>query len=100
MGFASGTVDVGTDPVPVCVPGETGARVRNLGGTRVFLGGPDVTTDGYPLEPGTSELFYGSKPRQSPVVPAPPGDMAPDVLFARTGAGAGTAQVAWIGTGG
>src|SRR5271170_2297855 len=101
MAFSSGTVEVGEgDPVRVCVAGETGVRVRDLGGTRVYLGGPGVTTDGYPLDPGESDVFYGGKPKESPVIPAPPGDLDQDVLYAVTAAGAGITRVSWIGVGG
>jgi hypothetical protein len=100
MAFDSGTADVGEDPVRVCAAGPAGVRVKNLGGTRVFLGGPGVTADGYPLEPGTAEEFYGGKAKQSPVVPAPPEDIEPDTLYARTAADTGTARVSWIGIGG
>lgn len=104
MAFSSGTADVGEDPVPLCGVSNAGARVRNRGGVLVYLGGPDVgyegPGEGYPLEPGTSELFYGGIPKETAIVPAPPGDLDPETLYARTAPGTGIAKVSWIGTGG
>lgn len=99
MAFASGTVDVGGEPVPLCavgnaVVGNAAVRVRNHGTVIVFLGGPDVSTDGYPLEPGTSEILYGGLGKETPVVPAPAGDEADAVLYARTAGEPG--RVSWI----
>ena len=66
--------------------------------TAVYVGGPDVATDGdgagYPLDGRESEVFSAPLPRESVVVPAPPGDLAPDVLYGRTERG--KAKVAWI----
>jgi hypothetical protein len=102
--FTSGTADVGQNPVRLCPAGNAGVRVRNAGDAVVFLGGPDVGNDGdaqgYPLDPGTSETFFGGRPKESPVVPAPPDDMAAEILYARTAEGTGTARVSWIGIGG
>jgi hypothetical protein len=99
MAFTSGTADVGEDPVPLCSVSETGVRIRNNGGARVHLGGPDVTESGYPLNPGEAETFTGAQHRPSGIVPAPPGDAADDVLYARTAPGDGPAQVSWISSG-
>lgn len=96
MAVISGTTEVGGNAVPLCPAGEAGVRVTNRGEIPVFLGGPDVSTEGYPLEPGATETFYGRKPKETAVVPEPPGDLAADILYARAG-GAGTARVAWIG---
>jgi hypothetical protein len=98
MGYASGTVEVGEDLIPVCSVPETGVRVRNKGGTTVYLGGEDLTGDGagFPVEPGDSELIQGVKPKETAVVPAPAGDMNFAVLYARTAPGTGIAQVAYI----
>jgi hypothetical protein len=98
MAFTSGTKDVGETPVPLCAVSETGVRIRNNGGSRVFLGGPDVTEQGYPLEPGKSETFTGTQHRPSGVVPAPEGDAADDMLYARSD-GTGTSRVSWISSG-
>ena len=101
MAFASGTAQVGSTAVPLCRIGNAGARVRNLGSAVVFLGGPDVGASGeragYPLDPGTSELFYGGKAKEIPVVPAPPGDLELPQLYARTAPGTGPVGVSWIG---
>lgn len=97
MAFTSGTAEVSGEPVALCPVGENGVRVRNRGGSTVYLGGPDVTEDGYPLDPGASEVFRGAKKANSGVVPAPDGDMDPDVLYAR-GDGSGTSRVSWIGS--
>ena len=99
MAFTSGTADVGEKAVPLCAVSETGVRVRNNGGARVHLGGPDVTEQGYPLEPGETQEFTGAQHRPSGVVPAPPDDAADDVLYARTAAGDGPARVSWISSG-
>jgi hypothetical protein len=96
--FASGTADVGETPVPLCAVSETGVRIRNAGDVRVHLGGPDVSPDGYPLNPGESETFTGTQHRPSGVVPAPPGDGADDVLWACSD-GTGTSRVSWISDG-
>lgn len=86
MAVSSGTVVVGAEVTAVCAVPESGIRVRNTGSARVFLGGPDVGTDGdeagYPLDPGDSETLAGVKPRETPVVPAPEGDLDPAVLHA------------------
>lgn len=95
MAFTSGTAEVGKDPVALCPVGENGVRVRNRGGTIVYLGGPDVTEDGYPLGPGEAEEFHGAQHRPSGVVPAPPGDGDPDVLYACSDGGK-ISRVSWI----
>jgi hypothetical protein len=96
VGFTSGTEDVTSDPVKLCVIGESGVRVRNTGDTRVLLGGPGVGAGGYPLEPGESEEFHGTQHRPAGVVPSPAGDAAPDELWARAD-GDGPGRVSWIG---
>ena len=98
MAFTSGTREVGEDEA-VALAGvpPSGMRVRNLGDVRVWLGGPDVSADdGFPVDPGGSETFPGPAPKESPVVPAPPGDMDAPVLYARTGKGSGTTTVSFI----
>jgi hypothetical protein len=98
VGFTSGTREVGEDEA-VALAGvpPSGMRVRNLGGVRVYLGGPDVTEqDGFPVDAGGSETFPGSVPKESPVVPAPEGDMAAPVLYARTAEGTGITKVSFI----
>lgn len=99
MGFTSGTREVGGNATAICGVPDTGVRLRNTGDVTVWIGGPDVTADGdnqgYPVEPGTSEKFDGAKAKESPVVPAPPGDMDPAVLYGVTAAGS-TGQVAFI----
>jgi len=97
MAFASGTVDVGETPVPLCAAGNAGVRLKNTGQVRAFAGGPGVTADGYPLDPGRPELLYGGQPKEAPIVPAPPGDLAGEVLYACTAPGTGTTRVSWIG---
>ena len=101
MGFTSGTVEVGEDEaVALCGVPLSGVRVRNLGAVRVYLGGPDVTGDGdsagFPVDAGGSETFPGTTPKEAPVVPAPPGDMAAPVLYARTAKGSGITKVSFI----
>jgi hypothetical protein len=99
MAFTSGTADVGDNAVPLCAVSETGVQVRNRGDVPVYLGGPDVAESGYPLAPGESETFTGTRHRPSGVVPAPPGDGDDDVLYARTAPGDGPARVSWIVSG-
>lgn len=94
MAYASGTVEVGGDPVAVCAVPPGGVRIRNIGDVDVFVGDADVTAEGYPVSPGTSEDFPGTQPKESPVVPAPPADMAAPQLYARTAGGSG--RVAYI----
>lgn len=96
MPFTSGTAEVGDSPVALCPVGENGVRVRNRGGVVVYLGGAGVTADGYPLDPGETADFYGAKKSNSALIPAPPGDMDPDVLYARSDGGK-TSRVSWIG---
>lgn len=94
----SGQREVGEEPAELGTVTSSGVRVRNLGDTRVFVGGPDVSAgDGYPIEPGTSEDFSAPARRDSPVVPAPASDMAPSVLYAVTEKGSGAGKVALIG---
>jgi hypothetical protein len=98
MGSASGVVTVGKKASVICPVTRAGVRVRNVTADSpvVWLGGPDVTAgDGYPLEPGGSpEQFAGTKPRESAIVPAPPEDIEPAILYGCTESGA--ARVAWI----
>jgi hypothetical protein len=98
VAFASGTVEVGEDEaVALCEVPTSGVRVRNLGDIRVFLGGPDVSPDGYPLDAGKADTFPGPPaPKESPIVPAPADDLAAPVLYARTAAGTGTTRVSFI----
>lgn len=97
MPFSSGTAEVGENPAPLCSAGNAGVRVKNLGTIRAYLGGRDVTADGYPLDPGEPEMFYGSTAKETAVVPAPPGDLDPEVLYACTAPGTGMTRVSWIG---
>lgn len=91
MGFTSGTRDVGEDATEICSVPENGVRIRNTGDVTVYVGGPDVGNEGdsqgFPVEPGGSEDFPGTKARESPIVPAPEGDMDAPVLYARCAAG-------------
>ena len=91
MGFSSGSRDIGEDATEICAVPENGVRVRNTGDVTIYVGGPDVGTEGdrqgYPLDPGGSEDFAGAKAKESPVVPAPEGDMDPARLYARCAAG-------------
>lgn len=100
MAFTTGQYEVGEEPAELCTVPPDGVRVRNLGGSRIFIGGPDVSAEhGYPIEPGTSEDFAAPKPKESPIVPAPAGDMAPSVLYAVTEKGSGTSKVAVVAAG-
>jgi hypothetical protein len=104
MPVHAATVEVGEKPVPVCGVGVNRLLVKNLGGTRVFLGGPDVEAEGelagFPLDPGESQvLALGMRVREVPVVPAPPADLAPPELYGRTGDGTGTSKVSWLTAG-
>jgi hypothetical protein len=98
MGSVSGFVAVGEKATVICAVPRAGVRVRNFfqHSPVVWLGGPDVTAgDGYPLEPGgPPEQFTGTKPAETAVVPAPPEDLEPPVLYGCTESGA--ARVAWI----
>jgi hypothetical protein len=102
MAFSSGQVDIGDQPAPICPVGRGRTiRVKNLTSATVYLGGEDVTADGYPLDGGESEAFTAGAPREAPTVPAPEGDTDVPVLYGRTGGGAGetgsgAARVAWI----
>jgi hypothetical protein len=98
MPVTADTTDVGPgDPVFLCTVPETGVLVKNLGDSRVFLGGPDVTaTEGYPLDPGESQVFTGTAPRESAAVPAPPGDMTPSQLYGCVADGSGAVRISWI----
>jgi hypothetical protein len=98
MTYASGTIDVGEDLVPLCSVPEGGVRVRNLGGVTIFLGGADLPGDGggYPVEAGAAETIQGVKPKESPVVPAPEGDLDNEVLYARTMTGTGGSKMSYI----
>jgi hypothetical protein len=100
MDVATGQHDVGEEAAELCAVPPNGVRVRNLGGSRIFIGGPDVTSgSGYPVEPGSSEDFSAPPRKEAPVVPAPPGDTAPYVLYAVTEQGTGTSKVAVISVG-
>ncbi len=100
MGFTAGTADVGEDVTPVCSVPSTGVRVKNLGGSTVYLGGPDVATEGssagFPVEAGASETIQGTVVKETPIVPAPPRDTDDAVLYGRTAAGTGISKVAFI----
>lgn len=98
-GYSSGITEVGQDAVPVCPVPQAGVRVRNLGGSRIYLGGPDVDSSagtGYPVDPGASEDIPGATAKETPVVPAPEGDMEPPVLWARAEPGAEGGKLSWI----
>jgi len=98
VGFTSGTREVGEDEA-VALAGvpPSGMRVRNLGSVTVYLGGPDVTAEnGFPVDAGGSETFPGSEPKESPIVPAPPGDTDAPVLYARTGKDTGITKISFI----
>jgi hypothetical protein len=100
MGFSSGSREVGEDVTEICAVSENGVRIRNTGDVTVYIGGPDVgnegDTQGYPVEPGGSEDFTGAKAKESPIVPAPEGDMDPAVLYGRTAPGSGAGRVSFI----
>lgn len=106
MGTLSGITLVGEKPVPVCPVPAAGVLVRNTGsagGPVVWLGGPDVAAgDGYPLDPGGpgEQVTGAARAKQSPIVPAPPGDTAPAMLYGCTRPGAGESRVAWLLMGG
>lgn len=91
MGFTSGTREVGEDATEICAVPERGVRLRNTGDAPVYVGGPDVAAEGdgqgFPVEPGASEDIPGAKAKESPVVPAPEGDMDPAVLYGRCAPG-------------
>lgn len=99
MGFSSGTVDVAEKATFVCSVPETGVTIKNTGSSVIYLGGEDVGNAGggagYPLDPGTAETFTGARARETPVVPAPPGDMDPPGMYARCEDGL-TGQVSYI----
>lgn len=100
MAFTTGQHEVGEEPSELGAVSPGGVRVRNLGGSRIFVGGPDVTPEqGYPIDPGTAEDFTAPKQKESPVVPAPASDTAPAVLWAVTAKGTGTSKVALVGAG-
>lgn len=100
MGFTSGTCEVGEDAIAICAVSENGVMIRNTGSVIVYVGGPDVgnegSTQGYPVEPGTRETFTGAKAKETPVVPAPEGDMDPAVLYGRTAPGQDKGKVSFI----
>lgn len=101
MAYTSGTREVGEDgAVALCPVPPDGVRIRNLGPVRVFIGGPGVGADGdaagFPVDSGGSETVPGTTPKDSPVVPAPPDDLAAPVLYARTAKGTGNAKVSFI----
>jgi hypothetical protein len=103
LALLSGTVDIGEDLTMVCAVPENGVRIRNLGDVTVWVGGEDITAapdgPGFPVEAGQSETFPGATVHESPVVPAPPDDMASPQLYARTAAGTGTSKVTWLAAG-
>jgi hypothetical protein len=98
----SGVVTVGEKPVPVCAVPLAGILIKNIGGVNApaaWLGGADVAAgDGYLLEPGgPGEQVTGAiRAKQSPVVPAPPGDTDPMLLYGCTDPGAGETRITWI----
>jgi hypothetical protein len=106
MGTMSGIVLVGGSAVPVCPVPAAGVLVKNAGaadGPVIWLGGPDVAAgDGYPLEPGgPGEQITGPiRAKQSPVVPAPPQDSDPMMLYGCTDPDAGESRAAWMFMGG
>lgn len=95
----SGTREIGAEATAICGVTENGVRVRNTGDVTVWVGGADVAADGdgqgYPLEPGEAEDFTGVKAKESPVVPAPEGDMDPAVLYGAVAQGS-TGKVSFI----
>jgi hypothetical protein len=99
VGYASGTREVGGEATAICAVPENGVRVRNTGDVTVWVGGQGVAADGeaqgYPLEPGEAEDFAGAKAKESPVVPAPEGDMDPAVLYGIAAPGS-TGRVSYI----
>jgi len=98
MSLMSGSREVGEKPSELCTVPSGGVRVRNLGGSRIFVGGPDVTPgDGYPIEPGTAEDFSAPERKETPVVPAPPSDTAATVLYAVTEQGVSKVAVISLG---
>ena len=98
MSFGSGTAEVGETPAAICAVPEGGVKIRNLGAARLFTGGPGVTAEGpgagYPVDAGASDTIHGPKLRESPVVPAPEGDMTAPVLYGVSESG--IIRVAWI----
>jgi hypothetical protein len=100
MPYAWGTVEAGEKAARVCAVPEGGVLVKNLGGSRIYLGGADVGTEGetagFPLDQGESQLFPGIRAREAPVVPSPPTDLSAPALYARTAVSAGVSKVAWI----
>ena len=100
MAFSAGQHEVGEKPSELCAIPPSGVRVRNLGGSRIFVGGPDVTAGaGSPIEPGAAEDFSAPARKESPVVPAPASDSALAVLWAVTAKGTGTSKVALASAG-
>lgn len=100
MPFTSGTRDIGEETSELCAVPPNGVRVKNLGGSVIYVGGPDVASEGdgqgYPVDPGESEYFTAPVAKETPVVPAPPDDMDPAMLYARTAAGTGISRVSFI----
>ena len=100
MGFTSGTRDIGEETSELCAVPSNGVRVKNLGGSTIYVGGPDVQAEGdgqgYPVDPGESEDFTAPPAKETPVVPAPVGDMDDAILYARTAAGTGISRVSFI----
>lgn len=102
MGSRSGIVTVGEKPTYVCSVPQAGVLVKNAGAADVYLGGPGVVAgDGYLLEPGGpgEQIMGRSRVRQTPIVPAPPGDADDPVLYGVTGEGARESRVTWISVG-
>jgi len=98
-GYSTGITDLTQDVTAVCPVPENGVRVKNLGTARAYFGGPDVDSSGntgYPLEPGEADTFPGAKAKETPVVPAPEGDMDPPVLYGRIEPGGQDGKVSWI----
>ena len=75
----------------LCAVPPEGALVKNLGGSRIYLGGPDVGTEGdaagFPLDASEAQVITAPQPLMSFRTPAPPGDGAPAVLYARSAQG-------------
>ena len=102
MAFSSGQAEIGDQPTLICPVGRGRTiQVKNMTTVTVYLGGPDVTTDGYPLDGGEAQALTAGAERESVVVPAPEGDVAAPELYGLTGDDADgpdaeAARVAWI----
>jgi hypothetical protein len=73
VAVSSGTVTIGTEPVPICVLGPVGA-VLYTQADGVVIGGPGVTVSGpaggVPLPSGQLVSLPGAPPRDMPVLGA------------------------------